>query len=181
MIYGYARVSTWGQDLQSQLVALEKNGCEKIYKDKMTGKKIDREEFQKLLAVLKENDLLIVTKLDRFARTTIQGLEVIQDLFNRGVRVHILNMGVIENTPTGKLILTQMLAFAEFERDMIIERTQEGKIIAKQNSNFKEGRPPKFSKEQIKTMQDFLDDGLTIKEVSKKTGISRATIYRYKK
>lgn len=179
MIYGYARVSTWGQDLETQLSALKINGCTKIYKDKFTGTKMERKEFQKLLEIVNTHDTIIITKLDRFARTTVQGLQVIQDLFNRGVRVHILNMGMIENTATGKLILTQMLAFAEFERDMIVERTQEGKAMAKLNPNFKEGRPNKFTKKQINHALSLLATNTT-KEVSKLTGISEATLYRKK-
>ena len=79
----------------------------------------------------------MVTKLDRFARTTKEGIEIVKELFDRGVKVHVLNMGLIEDTPTGRLILSVMLAFAEFERDMIVERTQEGKAIAKQRPDFK--------------------------------------------
>lgn len=179
MIYGYARVSTWGQDLESQLNALQQHGCKKIYQDKVTGTKMERKEFQKLLTKVIEDDTIIITKLDRFARTTVQGLQVIQNLFKRGIKIHILNMGLIENTPTGKLILTQMLAFAEFERDMIVERTQEGKAIARLNPNFKEGRPNKFTHDQINHAL-FLLESNTTKEVSKLTGISEATLYRKK-
>ncbi|MHC5250505.1 recombinase family protein [Enterococcus sp. HY326] len=179
MIYGYARVSTWGQDLETQIIALTNQGCDKIYTEKYTGTKIDRKEFQHLLEDIHEGDTLIVTKLDRFARSTIQGLNTVQELFRNGVKVHILNMGIIENTPTGRLILTQMLAFAEFERDMIVERTQEGKALAKLNPNFREGRPKKFSKDQLELAMELLKKHTT-KEVSKKTGISVATLYREK-
>ena len=85
-----------------------------------------------LLQVLKEGDTLVVTKLDRFARTTADGINTIKRLFENGIKVHVLNIGFVEDTPTGRLILNVMLAFAEFERDMIVERTQEGKAIAKQ-------------------------------------------------
>ena len=132
MKYGYARVSTLHQDLEAQLQALEKEGCDEIYSEKFTGTKTDRPKFQELLKQLKKDDTLVVTKLDRFARTTKEGIEIVKELFDRGVKVHVLNMGLIEDTPTGRLILSVMLAFAEFERDMIVERTQEGKAIAKQ-------------------------------------------------
>lgn len=181
MIYGYARVSTWGQDFESQIIALKERGCKEIYKDKFTGKRMDRKEFQKLLSILEKGDVLVITKLDRFARTTVQGLQVVQELFDREIKVHILNMGMIENTPTGKLILTQMLAFAEFERDMIVERTQEGKAIARLNPNFKEGRPLKFTEEQIDEALELIEAGYTVKRVVNKTGISESTIYRNKR
>lgn len=175
--YGYARVSTLHQDLESQLQALEKEGCEKIYKDKFTGTKTDRPQFNELLKVLKEGDTLVVTKLDRFARTTADGISTVKALFERGVKVHVLNMGLVEDTPTGRLILSVMLAFAEFERDMIVERTQEGKAIAKQDPNFKEGRPKKYSKKQIEHAI-LLKETHTYRQVEEKTGISKSTLIR---
>lgn len=182
MIFGYARVSTWGQDLESKIVALKKQGCDKIYTEKFTGTKVDRKEFQQLLQELSEGDTLVVTKLDRFARSTIQGLETVRDLFNRGVKIHILNMGIIEDTPTGRLTFTIFSAFAEFERDMIVERTQEGKALAKLNPNFREGRSKKFSRTQLDlAMERLKDPKRTVKEVAKETGISEATLYREKR
>src|SRR5699024_12193545 len=109
-----------------------------IYTEKFTGTKMNRKEFNKLLGVLEEGDTLVVTKLDRYARSVRGGIEVIRQLFDKGVRVHVLNMGVIENTPTGRLIFNIMMSFAEFERDMIVERTQEGKMMAKQDPDFRE-------------------------------------------
>ncbi|MGL4694522.1 recombinase family protein [Enterococcus larvae] len=182
MIFGYARVSTWGQDLESQIIALKNQGCDKIYTEKFTGTKVERKEFQQLLHELSEGDTLVVTKLDRFARSTIQGLETVRDLFNRGVKIHILNMGIIEDTPTGRLTFTIFSAFAEFERDMIVERTQEGKALAKLNPNFREGRPKKFSRAQLDlAMERLKDPKRTVKEVAKETGISEATLYREKR
>uniref|UniRef100_UPI001CFC6E8C recombinase family protein n=1 Tax=Priestia aryabhattai TaxID=412384 RepID=UPI001CFC6E8C len=140
MKYGYARVSTVGQDLSTQLRALKEAGCTKVYKDKFTGTKADRPEFKELLSALKEGDTLVVTKLDRFARSTVDALQITEMLFKRGVKVHILNMGLIDDNPVGKLMLTMMSGFAQFERDMIVERTQEGKAIAKERDDFREGR-----------------------------------------
>lgn len=180
MKYGYARVSTTGQELESQLQALKKEGCENIYSDKFTGTKTDRPEFNKLLQKLKEGDTLVCTKLDRFARTTADGINTVKSLFEKGVRVHILNMGLIEDTPTGRLILSVMLAFAQFERDMIIERTQEGKAIAKQKEDFREGRPKKFTKKQIEHALTLLETN-SYKQVEEITGISKSTLIRAKK
>lgn len=177
MKYGYARVSTTGQDLEAQIQALKKEGCEKIYKEKFTGTKKERPEFQKLLKVLKEGDTLVVTKLDRFARSTIDGINTIKELFERGVKVHILNMGLVENTPTGRLIFNVMLAFAEFERDLIVERTQEGKAIAKQRPDFREGRPRKYSRKQIEHALK-LKETMSYKQVEEITGISKSTLIR---
>src|SRR6476660_5364277 len=98
MKYGYARVSTLHQDLESQLQSLEKENCDKIYSDKFTGTKTDRPEFTKLIESLKSGDTLVVTKLDRFARTTANGITIFKELFERGVKVHVLNMGLVEDT-----------------------------------------------------------------------------------
>lgn len=123
MKYGYARVSTTQQDLQAQINVLEAEGCEVIYEEKFTGTKIERREFNKLLSVIEEGDMLVVTKLDRFARSVWAGIETIKNLFEKGVKVHVLNMDLVEDTATGYLIFNIMMSFAEFERDMIIERT----------------------------------------------------------
>lgn len=120
MKYGYARVSTSDQKLENQIDLLKSAGADKIFQEKYTGTTTQRPEFQKLLNELKVNDTLIVTKLDRFARNTTEALELIQKLFKQNIKVNILNMGVIDNTPTGQLIFTIFSAFAQFERDMII-------------------------------------------------------------
>jgi DNA invertase Pin-like site-specific DNA recombinase len=179
MKYGYARVSTLHQELGSQLQALEKEGCIKIYSDKFTGTKTDRPHFNKVLRELKQGDTLVVTKLDRFARTTADGINTIKGLFEKGIKVHVLNMGLVEDTPTGRLILSVMLAFAEFERDMIVERTQEGKAIAKQRDDFREGRPKKFKKAQIEHALKLLETH-SYKQVEEATGISKSTLIRAK-
>lgn len=180
MKYGYARVSTVNHDLESQLQTLENENCDKIYSEKFTGTKTERPVFTELLEMLKEGDTLVVTKLDRFARTTEHGIRTVKELFERGVKVHILNMGLVENTPTGRLIFNILSAFAEFERDMIVERTQEGKAIAKQRGDFKEGRPNKFSKKQIEHALEILQNH-SYKEVESMTGISKSTLIREKK
>jgi DNA invertase Pin-like site-specific DNA recombinase len=180
MIYGYARVSTAGQDLQAQMNQLKEAGCKKIYSEKFTGTKAERPEFQKLLSRLENGDMLIVTKLDRFARSTSDALSVIKPLFERGVRVNVLNIGIIEDTPTGKLIFTIFSAFAEFERELIITRTREGKEIAKQNKDFKEGRPKKFSKQQINHAMQLLETN-SYTQVEEMTGISKSTLVRAKR
>ena len=146
MIYGYARVSTAGQSkdgnsLEDQTKALQAYGCQEIVTEAFSGKSMERPAFSMLFQKLQEGDTLVVTKLDRFARTAIDGVSAVRELFNRGVRVHILNMGLIENTLTGNLILTVMLAFAEYERGMIVERTQTGKAVARQDPAFRDGRP----------------------------------------
>ncbi|MEY8749419.1 recombinase family protein [Alkalicoccobacillus gibsonii] len=177
--YGYARVSTVSQDLEVQLNRLKEEGCEKIYSEKFTGTKKDRPEFLKLLEELKEGDTMVVTKLDRFARSTVDAIQTVRTLFDKGVRVHILNMGIVEDTVTGRLIFNIMSSFAEFERDMIVERTQEGKMIAKQRPDFREGRPRKHSKNQVQHALKLLETH-TYKQVEEMTGIQKRTLIRRK-
>lgn len=186
MIYGYARVSTNtqsrdGNSLDDQIAALERYGCQKIVTEAFTGKTMERPQFQTLFHSLRAGDTLVVCKLDRFARTAIEGVQTVRELFERGVRVHILNMGLIENTLTGNLILTVMLAFAEYERGMIAERTQMGKAIARQNPNYREGRPKKFLPTQIDHALELLRSGKTYRQVEEMTGISKSTLVRAKK
>ena len=185
MIYGYARVSTKGQakdgnSLEAQEKALRESGANEIYVDAFTGTKTDRPEFDKLMNKIQKGDTLIVTKLDRFARSMSQGSELVSDLIERGIKVYILNIGVMDNTPSSKLIRNVFFAFAEFERDMIVERTMEGKAIAKQNPDFREGRPKKYSRKQIEHALELLDNN-SYKQVEDFTGISESTLIRAKK
>lgn len=185
MIYGYARVSTKGQakdgnGLDVQKAALEAAGAEEIYEEAFTGTKKDRPVLNKLLNELQQGDTLVVTKLDRIARSASQGAELVKGLLEKGVTVRILNMGILDDTPAEKLVTTVMFAFAEFERDMIVERTQEGKAIARMNPNFREGRPRKFSPAQIQHALSLLED-FSYKQVEDMTGISVPTLSRAKR
>lgn len=183
MVYGYARVSTrnqlYGNSLEQQENELRMAGAVEIYKDAFTGTKEHRPEFDKLMDKLGEGDCLMVTKLDRLARSFLQGSRIISDLIDRGVRVHILNIGIMDNTPSSKLIKNVFFAFAEFERDMILERTSSGKELAKLKDDFREGRPKKFSKQQIKLALELLSSH-SYKEVEQMTGISKSTLIRAK-
>lgn len=186
MIYGYARVSTkWqgkdGNSLENQIQLLKQNGATEIYCDSFTGTKTDRPEFKKLLEQLKPGDTLIVTKLDRFARSMIQGSNLVNELIEKGIKVNILNIGIMDNTASSKLIRNIFFSFAEFERDMIAERTQEGKAIARTKVGFKEGRPKKFTKKQLDHALSLLiinGGNNSYTEVAEITGISKSTLIR---
>lgn len=180
MKIGYARVSTLGQDLEVQVEALKAEDCGIIYKEVFTGTKMDRPEFNEVLTNIREGDTLVVTKLDRLARNVKEGIEIIDLLFSWGVKVHVLNIGLLENTPMGKFFLTTLLAVAEMERNMIIERTQEGKAIAKRKPDFREGRPKKFGRKHVENALELLENH-SYKEVVERTGISKSTLIREKK
>lgn len=182
MIYGYARVSTVrqmknGNSLEDQIAKLKEAGALEVVCDSYTGTKMERPEFSALLDRLQPGDKLIVTKLDRFARTAVEGGAIVKELHEKGVTIHILNMGIADNTPMGKLMVTMLLAFAEFERDMIVERTQSGKAIAKANGKRVDGRPKKFKPEQMEHAMQLLTDN-SFTEVERMTGISKSTLIR---
>ena len=184
MIYGYARVSTRlqatdGNSLESQEGQLREAGASQIYQDTFTGIKSQRPGLDELKRRLTPGDKVIVTKLDRLARSTEDGLALIREWNAAQISVHVLNMGCIDNTPTGKLILTVMLAFAEFERDMIVERPQEGRAIARLNPEYRDGRKKKYSRAQIKHALELLESH-SYKQVESLTGISKSTLIRAK-
>jgi len=184
MFVGYCRVSTKGQlegnSIEEQTLSIKEHyPTAEIVVESYSGAK-ERPIFNELLERLAFGDTLIVTKLDRFCRTTKEGLQYIDLLLNKGVKIHILNMGLIESSPMGRLIVTNLLAFAEFERAMIIERTQSGKAIAKQRENFREGRKPIYTPEQIEHALKLLENN-SYSQVVKMTGISKSTIIRAKR
>ena len=184
MIYGYARVSAKGQakdgnSLEVQIKELKDAGAVEIFTDSFTGTKLDRPEFQRLFGILKDGDTLTVTRLDRFARSVGQASDLITDLIDRGVTVNILNLGVLNKDSVSTLLRNVLLSFAQFERDMIVQRTQEGKAIAKMDPNFREGRPPVYSREQKQLAADLREQGKTYAQVEKMTGISKSTLIRY--
>lgn len=184
MIYGYARVSTVkqlknGSSLDDQIQQLVNAGVpeKNIYKDSFTGATMKRPQFDALMGLLQPGDTIIVTKLDRFARTVVEGVDIIQKINASGITINILNMGIADNTPMGKLMITMLLAFAEFERDMIVERTQAGR----QATNKVGGRPHKYKPEKIELAMELLNKGESYNSVVKMTGISKSTLVRAKK
>jgi len=183
MIIGYARVSTKGQlkdghslEVQEQAI-LSKYENAHIEFEQFTGTTTERPVFTMLISELKQNDTLVVSKLDRLARNTVEGIQIVQELFDRGVTVHVLNVGLLENTSMGKFFLTTLLAVAEMERNTIIERTQTGKAIAKTKAGFKEGRPKEYTKTQIDHALGMLGQH-SYTEVAEMTKISKSTLTR---
>lgn len=186
MKFGYIRVSTRkqardGNSLEAQREALTAAGAEKIYTDAFTGTKMERPEWDKLRAQLRRGDVLIVTRLDRLARSVSQASGLITDMIDEGITIHVLNLGVLSNDSVNTLLRNVLLSFAQFERDMIVQRTQEGKAVARATDpDFREGRPPKFDTEQLDHAMALLDDH-SYAQVVKLTGISKSTLIRERK
>lgn len=187
MRYGYERVSSLGLNLAAQINQLKDNGCEVIFKEKDSGRKKDnREEFNKLIGTVQDGDILVVTKLDRFARITKDALSTIELLNQKKVSLVVLNMGgdkVETSTAIGKLMITVLSGIAEFEADMIKERQMEDIELAKQRGVYK-GRPNKYT-DKHKGLHHALElfnnrdtNKLAVNEISDITKISRATLYR---
>lgn len=182
MIYGYARVSTkiqiQGTSLEEQEMILKKNGCKKVFKDVYTGTKMDRPEFDKLMDVLQPGDTVIVTKLDRIGRTSIEGYQTVKRMVDAGVTVNIMNVGIIDiSNATGKAILQVFLAFAEMERDLIVERCQGGRAYKrKTDPDYRDGRKPTPKVQIVAALEDL--ERMTYKEAAARHGISESTLYR---
>ena len=186
MKFGYIRVSTRkqardGNSLEAQREALTAAGAEKIYTDAFTGTRMERPEWDKLRAQLRRGDVLIVTKLDRLARSVSQASGLITDMIDEGITIHVLNLGVLSNDSVNTLLRNVLLSFAQFERDMIVQRTQEGKAVARATDpDFREGRPPKFDTEQLDHAMELLENH-SYAQTAKLTGISKSTLIRERK
>ena len=179
MKYAYARVSTRkqsrdGNGLDEQIAKLQAVGFDELVVEEFTGTTTKRPCLDALIERLQSGDTLIVTKLDRFARTAVEGGAIVKELHERGVTIHIMNMGVADNTPMGRLMVTMLLAFAEFERDMIVERTQGGR---KRTGNLG-GRPRVYSRAQRELAMKLLAEGHSYRQVEESTGISKSTLIR---
>jgi DNA invertase Pin-like site-specific DNA recombinase len=183
MVYGYARVSTKGQakdgnSLEVQERLLKENGATEIYHDAFTGTKVDRPELNKLVSCLKDGDTLIVTKLDRLGRSLSKTSELITELIEKGVTVNILNLGVLNNSSMNTLLRNVLLAFAQFERDMIVERTSEGKAICRETKpEWREGRKTIDTPDFKKFLKKQKEGLLTVDQCCKELSISRRTWY----
>lgn len=173
-LVGYARVSTTGQSLDTQLEAL--SGCEKIFKEKISGAKDDRPELQALLEFVREGDSVQVTKLDRLARNTRHLLEVSEYLQYKNVALNILNIGINTATPTGKLMLTMIGAIATFEREMMLERQAEGIALAKLKGKYRGRKATARNKSQ--EVIDLVEKGISKPEISRLLSIGISSIYR---
>jgi DNA invertase Pin-like site-specific DNA recombinase len=185
MIYGYARVSGTGQDLELQMKELEQAGvpAENIYAEKFTGTTQDRPKWQKLYSQLQKGDEIYFTKVDRIGRTVRVAVDIVDDLLSKGIKVYILQLGgyVDNSTPIGKIMFNFLTVMAEFEHDLIVERLANGKAYAKKhNPNYREGRPKRRITNRYKRIYEY---SLThsIRETALTTGVSESTVKRIKR
>lgn len=180
MKIGYARVSTTGQDYETQLAKLKAEGCEKIFSEKQSGKTADnRAELQRAIEFCREGDVLVITKLDRLARSMGDLWAIVRELDAKGVGFKVLDQaGMDTTTPTGKLMFNILGSIAEFERDLINARTAEGRQAAKAKG-VKFGRKEKLTSEQVEALQADVKAGiLSMQAIADKYGIARNSVYR---
>lgn len=181
--YGYARVSTQGQDLAEQRGALVNHGVmmPNLFTDKMTGRRMDRPGLTKLLAQLQPGDQVIVTKLDRLGRSTTDVLELIKKLSDRGVGLEAMDQGIklqpSDKDPINKLLVTILAAFADLERDFIVQRTKEGKALARKRAGYREGRPKAIVTDRDRKLWEYAQEH-SMQAAADLGDISLRTMYR---
>jgi DNA invertase Pin-like site-specific DNA recombinase len=181
MLIGYARVSTHDQTLTLQKEALEKAGCEQIFTDQVSGTKTERKGLSEALSHLRAGDTLVVWRLDRLGRSLRHLIDTITELNNRGVGFKSLQENIDTTTSGGKLVFHIFGALAEFEREIIRERTQAGLASARSRGKVG-GRPKTLSVKEVQILRNMAaDKSLTVSDICKTLGIGRTTFYRYVK
>ncbi|WP_291983000.1 recombinase family protein [Candidatus Accumulibacter sp. ACC005] len=179
MLIGYARVSTRDQKPHLQLDALQEAGCERIFEETASGAKRDRPELKAVLDFMRAGDNLVVWKLDRLARSTRQLLETVEALELRGIGLKILTQNIDTTNAGGRLIFTVFSAIAEFEREIIRERTRAG-LDAARSRGRTGGRPRALSDKDLKEARVLLTDPeITVEDVARRLGVGPSTLYRY--
>ena len=176
-VFGYARVSTEQQNLDRQIDMLQKYGVDFIYNEKMTGTKRNRPELEKLLERLTEGDTVVVESLSRLGRSTKDLIWLMETFNAKGVNLVSLKESIDTTTSTGKLLFTLMSALAQFERDVLADRTREGLAAARARGR-KGGRPPVDEAQVRKAIKLYNTKQYSLKEIEELTGIKRSTLYR---
>jgi DNA invertase Pin-like site-specific DNA recombinase len=177
MLIGYARVSKDEQNLDLQTDALTAAGVEKTFTDKMSGAKADRKGLADALSHLRKGDVLVVWKLDRLGRGTLQLMMLLNELHERGIDFKSLTEGIDTTTSFGRFYFTMAAALAQLERDRLIERTRAGLVAAKTRGRTG-GRKPKLTPDQVEMARGLLDGGKPPRDVAKAFGVGRSTLYR---
>ena len=176
-IVGYARVSSIGQSLDVQLDKLKAYGCEEIFKEKRSGVTADRPELKECRKYVRKGDLLVITKLDRLARSTFHLTQIAEELREKGAELVVLDQNIDTSTSVGKLLFNVLASIAEFETEIRKERQFDGIQRAKENG-VQFGRKPKLSEDQIKKMREKRISGVLIRELMREYGLSKASVYR---
>lgn len=180
MKIGYARVSTGLQNLNLQEDRLNQYGCEKIFSDHISGSRSKRPGLDKAIEFARSGDTIVVWRLDRLGRNMEDLITLVNELNNRGVSFHSLeeNITMDKSSSTGQLLFHLFAAFAEFERNLILERSSAGRMAARARGRYG-GRPEKLNKQDLTLLKTLYDNGTPIKTIAEQWKVSRTTIYRY--
>jgi DNA invertase Pin-like site-specific DNA recombinase len=176
-LIGYARVSSVGQSLDVQMDKLRAYGCDEIFKEKRSGTTADRPELKQCRKYLRKGDTLVITKLDRLARSTFHLTQIADELSSKNIELVVLDQNIDTSTPTGKLLFNVLASISEFETAIRSERQMEGILKARENG-VQFGRRPKITEEQINQMRQQRQDGVLIKELMSEYDLSKASVYR---
>ncbi|NSY33366.1 recombinase family protein [Pseudoalteromonas sp. JC28] len=176
LVFGYARVSTVDQNLDTQIEKLKQSGCQRIFSEKVSGKDTNRPELQMLLGQLRKGDTVIVTKIDRIARNLKDLLILVDELSEQGVNFKATDQDVDTSSSNGKMFLTMLGVFAEFERNLIRERQREGIANAKKQGKYTGRKPvdPKVKQQVI----ELYSNGVKPKAIIEETGLGRSTVFK---
>ena len=178
-VVGYARVSSAGQSLEVQQEKLVSYGVDKLFAEKLSGTTAARPELKSCLDYVREGDVLVITKLDRLARSTLHHHKIVNDLNNRGVGFKVLDQSIDTTTKEGRLLFSILASLAEFETELRAERTNEGRIAAMERG-VKFGAKPKLTEDQIAEMMQKRSQGVLIKDLMTEYKLSKASVYRLK-
>jgi DNA invertase Pin-like site-specific DNA recombinase len=179
-IFGYARVSTIDQNLDTQIEALEKFGCDKIFQDKISGITTQRLALDEMLSILREGDSVVVARFFRLGRNRDHLINLVNDFAKRKVHFKALDVGIDTNTPAGKLILSIFASLAEFDRETILEKTRAGQLLAKAKGKHI-GRPKGINQQNYEKVKIALEKQMSVAEIVNLTAISISSVKRYKK
>ncbi|MBO0950887.1 recombinase family protein [Fibrella forsythiae] len=179
-VFGYARVSTTDQNLDTQIDALERAGCHEIFQDKITGVSTSRPALDRMLAKLRPGDTVMVARFTRLGRSRDHLITLMRDFVQKGIRFQALDLGVDSSTPAGKLVLDIFAALAEYDRESINERTRAGRELAKEKGTHM-GRPAGVDQVKLGKVRKAMQAGLSIAEIVSLTEISETTVKRYRK
>ena len=179
-IFGYARVSTLDQNLDTQFDALQRAGCDEIFQDRITGLSTSRPALDQMVSQLRPGDTVMVSRFFRLGRSRDHLISLLGDFARKGIHFKALDLGVDSSTPAGKLVLQIFAALAEYDRESILEKTRAGQLLAKANGKHI-GRPAGLDAEKFAKVKKAMERGLSVAETVSLTSISKSSVKRYRK